>query len=237
MCLCRLCVSNTRVIFAALYFVCHTTLGDPPAAVVRPSPRPPCVCMLASPSLWWTCHRIVPHHRSPITLRFGDRRPLLAPRAVPQCFVRPAEAKKAADEAKMRFSHIDGDHLTLLNVYHAFKQSTSACEYYFALSLFCTFITVLHCIGVLHIIIYYKMYISLCDSTLQSHGCLDHEDPQWCYDNFINYRSLKSADNVRTQLSRIMDRFNLMRTSTDFSSRDYYLNIRKALVTGYFMQV
>lgn len=42
---------------------------------------------------------------------------------VPQCFVRPAEAKKAADEAKMRFAHIDGDHLTLLNVYHAFKQS------------------------------------------------------------------------------------------------------------------
>lgn len=42
---------------------------------------------------------------------------------VPQCFVRPNEAKKAADEAKMRFAHIDGDHLTLLNVYHAFKQS------------------------------------------------------------------------------------------------------------------
>lgn len=42
---------------------------------------------------------------------------------VPQCFVRPTEAKKAADEAKMRFAHIDGDHLTLLNVYHAFKQS------------------------------------------------------------------------------------------------------------------
>lgn len=42
---------------------------------------------------------------------------------VPQCFVRPNEAKKVADEAKMRFAHIDGDHLTLLNVYHAFKQS------------------------------------------------------------------------------------------------------------------
>ena len=25
----------------------------------------------------------------------------------------------------MRFAHIDGDHLTLLNVYHAFKQSES----------------------------------------------------------------------------------------------------------------
>lgn len=40
--------------------------------------------------------------------------------------MRPNEAKKAADEAKMKFAHIDGDHLTLLNVYHAYKQS----EYY-----------------------------------------------------------------------------------------------------------
>lgn len=106
---------------------------------------------------------------------------------VPQCFIRPNEAKKAADEAKMRFAHIDGDHLTLLNVYHAFKQAT--------------------------------------------------EDPNWCYDNFVNFRSLKSADNVRSQLSRIMDRFNLKRTSTDFTSKDYYINIRKALVQGFFMQV
>ena len=42
---------------------------------------------------------------------------------VPQVFMRPNEAKKAADEAKMKFAHIDGDHLTLLNVYHAYKQS------------------------------------------------------------------------------------------------------------------
>lgn len=107
--------------------------------------------------------------------------------SVPQCFVRPNEAKKAADEAKMRFAHIDGDHLTMLNVYHAFKQG--------------------------------------------------HEDTQWCYENFINYRSLKSADNVRQQLSRIMDRFSLRRTSTDFTSKDYYINIRKTLVSGFFMQV
>lgn len=65
----------------------------------------------------------------------------------------------------------------------------------------------------------------------------DHEDPQWCYDNFVNYRSLKSADNVRQQLARIMDRFNLRRSSTEFTSRDYYINIRKALVSGFFMQV
>lgn len=42
---------------------------------------------------------------------------------VPQIFMRPNEAKKPADDAKMRFAHIDGDHLSLLNVYHAYKQS------------------------------------------------------------------------------------------------------------------
>uniref|UniRef100_A0A8C5ERC5 RNA helicase n=1 Tax=Gouania willdenowi TaxID=441366 RepID=A0A8C5ERC5_GOUWI len=65
----------------------------------------------------------------------------------------------------------------------------------------------------------------------------DNDSNQWCYDNFVNYRSLASADNVRMQLSRIMDRFNLPRRSTEFTSRDYYINIRRALCTGFFMQV
>lgn len=43
-----------------------------------------------------------------------------------------------------------GDHLTLLNVYHAFKGQG--------------------------------------------------EDPNWCYDHFLNQRALKAADSVRTQL-------------------------------------
>ncbi|KAL1349589.1 hypothetical protein HN51_026110 [Arachis hypogaea] len=107
--------------------------------------------------------------------------------SVPNCFVRPREAQKAADEAKARFGHIDGDHLTLLNVYHAYKQN--------------------------------------------------NEDPSWCYDNFVNHRALKAADNVRQQLVRIMARFNLKLCSTDFNSRDYYVNIRKAMLAGYFMQV
>ncbi|KAK9013630.1 hypothetical protein V6N11_041631 [Hibiscus sabdariffa] len=107
--------------------------------------------------------------------------------SVPNCFVRPREAQKAADEAKARFGHIDGDHLTLLNVYHAYKQN--------------------------------------------------NEDQSWCYENFINHRALKSADNVRQQLVRIIARFNLKLCSTDFNSRDYYVNIRKAMLAGYFMQV
>jgi len=107
--------------------------------------------------------------------------------SVPNCFVRPKEAQKAADEAKARFSHADGDHLTLLNVYHAYKSN--------------------------------------------------NDDSSWCYDNFINARTLKAADSVREQLVRIMKRFNVALVSTEFTSKDYYVNIRKALVAGYFMQV
>lgn len=109
--------------------------------------------------------------------RFG-RFELLYPNLFPSknhlfmCFVRPGEAKKAADEAKMRFAHVDGDQLTMLNVYHAFKQN--------------------------------------------------RDNTQWCYENFVNYRSLMSADNVRQQLSRLMDRFSLARVSTDFNSKHYY---------------
>lgn len=135
---------------------------------------------------------------------------------VPQCFVRPNEAKKAADDSKMRFAHIDGDHLTLLNVYHAFKQSK--------LVKFVLSIKKIKKIVILNILLLLSIFT-------------DMEDPNWCYDNFVNYRSLKSGDNVREQLARIMDRFQLKKTSTDFTSKDYYINIRKALVNGFFMQV
>jgi pre-mRNA-splicing factor ATP-dependent RNA helicase DHX15/PRP43 len=43
--------------------------------------------------------------------------------SVPNIFMRPKEAAKAADEAKSQFAHVDGDHLTLLNAYHAYKQN------------------------------------------------------------------------------------------------------------------
>jgi pre-mRNA-splicing factor ATP-dependent RNA helicase DHX15/PRP43 len=76
--------------------------------------------------------------------------------SVPPFFLRPPEARKEADEAKNRFSHEHGDHLTMLNVYHAFKQNG--------------------------------------------------ESTDWCYQNFISQRSLKNADNVRSQLARIMTR-------------------------------
>ncbi|EGG16917.1 DEAD/DEAH box helicase [Cavenderia fasciculata] len=45
--------------------------------------------------------------------------------SVPPVFQRPREARREADEAKKQFDHVEGDHLALLNVYHAYKQSGS----------------------------------------------------------------------------------------------------------------
>ena len=41
--------------------------------------------------------------------------------SVPRLFMRPKEAQREADEAVAKFAHTDGDHLTLLNAYHAYK--------------------------------------------------------------------------------------------------------------------
>ena len=107
--------------------------------------------------------------------------------SVPNIFMRPKEAAKAADEAKAQFAHAEGDHITLLNAYHAYKQNGE---------------------------------------------CKD-----WCYDNFINHRSIMSAENVRQQLSNMMQRMGVPLISTDFNSPDYYTNIRRVLAGGLFMQV
>ncbi|KAI8049085.1 P-loop containing nucleoside triphosphate hydrolase protein [Syncephalis plumigaleata] len=98
-----------------------------------------------------------------------------------------SESQRQADEAKKAFAHPDGDHLCLLNVYHAYKNND--------------------------------------------------EDNQWCWNNFLQQRSLKSADNVRKQLSRIMERLDIDLVSTPFNDKNYYINIRRALLSGFFMQV
>ncbi|EKV10433.1 Pre-mRNA splicing factor RNA helicase (Prp43), putative [Penicillium digitatum] len=110
--------------------------------------------------------------------------------SVPQVFVRPAAQRKRADEMKNLFAHPDGDHLTMLNVYHAYRSDEA------------------------------------------------QENPkQWCHDHFLSQRALQSADNVRSQLLRIMERQDLEMISTSFEDKKYYENIRRALCAGFFMQV
>jgi pre-mRNA-splicing factor ATP-dependent RNA helicase DHX15/PRP43 len=112
--------------------------------------------------------------------------------SVPNIFVRPAQNRSRADAMKRQFEHPDGDHLTLLNAYHAFK------------------------------------------------GQLNGDVPalqRWCHEHFLSYRHLSSADNVRNQLKRIMETHDIELVSTPFEHKEYYTNIRRALLAGFFMQV
>lgn len=47
---------------------------------------------------------------------------------------------------------------------------------------------------------------------------------------------MKQAASIREQLLRIMVRHNIKLCSTDFVSKEYSINIRKALLSGYFMR-
>jgi pre-mRNA-splicing factor ATP-dependent RNA helicase DHX15/PRP43 len=102
-------------------------------------------------------------------------------------FMRPKEAAKEADLSKAQFAHEDGDHITLLNAYLAYKESGN--------------------------------------------------DKDYCYDNFLNYRSLQSADNVRNQLARQMQKLGITLRPQNLTASDYYVNIRKCIASGLFMQV
>ncbi|EKM51224.1 uncharacterized protein PHACADRAFT_177891 [Phanerochaete carnosa HHB-10118-sp] len=61
-------------------------------------------------------------------------------------------------------------------------------------------------------------------------------DKNWAWTNYLSSRALMQAENVRAQLERTMERFEVSLVSTQ-DERKLYLNVRKALVCGYFMQV
>ncbi|XP_077283485.1 DEAH-box helicase 16 lethal (2) 37Cb [Arctopsyche grandis] len=56
---------------------------------------------------------------------------------------------------------------------------------------------------------------------------------QWCYENFIQYRSLKRARDVREQLVGLMERVEIDMVS----SLQDNTNIRKAITAGYFYHI
>jgi len=66
---------------------------------------------------------------------------------------------------------------------------------------------------------------------------LDQEDKNWAWHNYLSARALAQADNVRKQLLRIMERLDIDLISRVGSGPEFYNNIRKTLVCGFFMQV
>jgi len=63
-------------------------------------------------------------------------------------------------------------------------------------------------------------------------------DHRWAWKNYISARSLAEAANVRSQLLRIMDRHEIDLVTKSYKDHTrHYVDIRRALVCGYFMQV
>ncbi|KAI3710655.1 hypothetical protein L2E82_40444 [Cichorium intybus] len=95
-------------------------------------------------------------------------------------FYRPREKQAQADQKRAKFFQPEGDHLTLLAVYEAWKAKNFS--------------------------------------------------GPWCFDNFVQSRSLRRAQDVRKQLLSIMDKYKL----DVVSAGKNFTKIRKAITAGFF---
>ncbi|XP_007225026.2 probable pre-mRNA-splicing factor ATP-dependent RNA helicase DEAH5 isoform X1 [Prunus persica] len=98
-------------------------------------------------------------------------------------FYRPKEKQAQADLKKAKFLQPEGDHLTLLAVYEAWKAKNFSSP--------------------------------------------------WCSENFVQFRSLSRARDIRKQLLTVMDKYELEVVS---AGKDRTM-IRKAIITGCFFHV
>lgn len=95
-------------------------------------------------------------------------------------FYRPREKQAQADQKRAKFFQPEGDHLTLLAVYEAWKAKNFS--------------------------------------------------GPWCFENFVQSRSLRRAQDVRKQLLSIMDKYKL----DVVSAGKNFQKIRRAIAAGYF---
>ncbi|KAL5730344.1 RNA helicase [Ranunculus cassubicifolius] len=95
-------------------------------------------------------------------------------------FYRPREKQAMADQKRAKFFQPEGDHLTLLAVYEAWKAKNFS--------------------------------------------------GPWCFENFVQSRSLRRAQDVRKQLLTIMDRYKL----DVLTAGKNFTKIRQAIAAGFF---
>jgi len=100
--------------------------------------------------------------------------------SVQNVFYRPKDKQALADQRKAKFHQVEGDHLTLLAVYNAWKNSKFS--------------------------------------------------NAWCFENFIQARSMKRAQDIRKQMLGIMDRHKLDVVSCGKNT----VRVQKAICSGFF---
>lgn len=72
--------------------------------------------------------------------------------------------------------------------------------------------------------------------TVLNTGPEDKHDKNWTWTNYLSARALAQADNVRAQLQRTMERYEVELVSMQ-DERKLWQAVRQALVCGFFMQV
>ncbi|XP_025774084.1 putative pre-mRNA-splicing factor ATP-dependent RNA helicase DHX32 [Puma concolor] len=80
-----------------------------------------------------------------------------------------------------------------------------------------------------------NIYKAYQDTALNSTS--EHCVEKWCHDYFLNCCALRMADVIRAELLEIVKRIELPCAEPAFGSKENALNIKKALLSGYFMQI
>ncbi|XP_077880556.1 putative pre-mRNA-splicing factor ATP-dependent RNA helicase DHX32 isoform X2 [Ictidomys tridecemlineatus] len=80
-----------------------------------------------------------------------------------------------------------------------------------------------------------NIYKAYQDTSLNSTS--EHCVEKWCHDHFLNSSALRMADVIRAELLEIIKRIELPYAEPAFGSKENNLNIKKALLSGYFMQI
>ncbi|KAM6186448.1 putative pre-mRNA-splicing factor ATP-dependent RNA helicase DHX32 [Rhynchocyon petersi] len=65
----------------------------------------------------------------------------------------------------------------------------------------------------------------------------EHCVETWCQDHFLHCSALRAADAIRAELTEIIRRIELPYAEPAFGSQENTLNIKKALLSGFFMQI
>ena len=66
----------------------------------------------------------------------------------------------------------------------------------------------------------------------------ERQRSKWCFENYLNFRSMSSAVSVRRQLEGLLRRLRFdVSNGYDVANVNYFNNIKKCLLSGFFMQV
>ncbi|XP_077206184.1 putative pre-mRNA-splicing factor ATP-dependent RNA helicase DHX32 isoform X2 [Paroedura picta] len=79
----------------------------------------------------------------------------------------------------------------------------------------------------------YKAYKEACTNAISQYYGIE----KWCQDYFLNCSALRIAEAIRTELVDIMRRIELPISAPAFGLNENVLGIKKALLSGYFMQI